>query len=67
MRIVVGIDTGKTRHQAAAYEVDGANWVGQLGFAVGRDGFEQFASFLQGVATDAADILIGWRQQATIT
>jgi hypothetical protein len=59
VRIVVGVDTGKTRHQAAAYEVDSANWVGQLGFTVGRDGFEQFTSFLQGVAADAADVLIG--------
>ena len=30
VQIAVGIDTGKTRRQAAAHEVEGARWVGHL-------------------------------------
>jgi hypothetical protein len=36
MRIAVGVDTGKGRHQAAAYDPQGDRIVGQVGFSVDR-------------------------------
>ena len=59
VQIAVGIDTGKTRRQAAAHEVEGARWVGHLGFSVGRAGFDELGAFLQGLAREPAEVLIG--------
>jgi transposase len=58
-QICVGVDTGKSRHQAAAYDVEGATWVGQLSFAVGRTGFDQFSAFLRGLAPTPGEVLVG--------
>jgi transposase len=58
-RIAVGIDTGKRRHQAAAYDIDAGIWVGQLGFSVSRPGFEQVLAFLGSLAAHATDVVVG--------
>jgi transposase len=58
-RIAVGVDTGKRRHQAAAYEAGRGIWLGQLGFSVGRPGFEQFAAFLHGLTSESSEVVVG--------
>jgi hypothetical protein len=50
MCIAVGVDTGKARHQAAAYDPQSHRIVGQLGFSVDRAGFERFRQFLEHLA-----------------
>jgi hypothetical protein len=39
--MAVGIDTGKSRHQAAAYDPRTERMVGQVGFSVDRAGFDR--------------------------
>jgi transposase len=45
--IAIGVDTGKTQHQAAAVDSDHGHVRGQLRFRVDRDGFERFCAFVQ--------------------
>ena len=45
-RIAIGVDTGKTQHQAAAVHPDDGRVLGQLRFRVDRTGFEQFCAFV---------------------
>ncbi len=45
MHMAVGVDTGKRRHHAAAYDPATERIVGQVGLAVDRAGFDQFHSF----------------------
>jgi Transposase len=59
MPIVVGVDVGKGRHQAAAYAPSGERWLGQLSFEVGRAGFGRFLRFLQRLAQSPAELSIG--------
>ena len=59
MRVAVGVDTGKGRHEAAAYDPLADKMVGQLGFAVDRAGFERFGSFLERLAPEADQVVIG--------
>jgi transposase len=57
-RVTVGVDVGKRGHQAAAYDPAADRPLGQLRFAVSREGFERFAAFLDGLAA-AGQVLVG--------
>ena len=46
-RIAIGVDTGKTQHQAAAVDSDHGRVLGQLRFRVDRSGFERFCAFVR--------------------
>ena len=46
-RLAIGVDTGKARHRAAAYDSDAGSWIGELSFPVTRVGFERFEAFLR--------------------
>jgi len=59
LRVAVGVDTGKGRHEAAAYDPLADKMVGQLGFAVDRAGFERFGSFIERLAPEADQVVIG--------
>lgn len=59
VHMTVGVDTGKCRHQAAAYDPDAERIVGQVGFTVDRAGFDQFRRFLEGLGPVPGQIVIG--------
>jgi transposase len=58
-RFAIGVDTGKGRHRAAAYDSDAGSWVGELSFPVTRVGFERFVAFLRTLGAEAGEVLIG--------
>jgi transposase len=47
LSIAIGVDTGKSQHQAAAVEPERGRVLGHLRFRVDRGGFERFCSFVQ--------------------
>src|SRR5919206_1773366 len=49
-RIAIGVDTGRSRHQAAAVDPEQGRVLGQLRFRVDRSGFEQFCAFVSAQA-----------------
>ncbi|MBV9544073.1 MAG: IS110 family transposase [Chloroflexi bacterium] len=57
--MTLGVDTGKGRHQAAAYDPDAQRLVSQLGFTVDRGGFDQFRRFLERLGPMPDEIVIG--------
>ena len=59
MVIAVGVDTGKTVHQAAAYSVAESRWLGELRFAVSRTGFDQILAFLGRLPCRPEEVVIG--------
>lgn len=58
-RILVGVDTGKRQHQVAAYDVQHAEWCGQLHVPVTDAGFARFRAFLETLGVTAEQILVG--------
>jgi transposase len=48
--IAIGVDTGKSHHQAAAVDQEHGRVLGQLRFRVDRSGFERFCAFVQAQA-----------------
>jgi transposase len=58
-RFAIGVDTGKGRHRAAAYDADAGSWVGELIFPVTRVGFERFVAFLRTLGAEAGEVLLG--------
>lgn len=58
-RITVGVDVGKENHQAAAYDPAADRIIRQLTFPVSRAGFGRFATFLSGLGTEPAELVIG--------
>jgi transposase len=59
MQLAVGVDTGKSRHQAAAYDPAAERMIGQVAFSVDREGFERFHRFLERLAPMADQVVIG--------
>ena len=59
VHMTVGVDTGKCRHQAAAYDPDAERIVGQVGFTVDRAGFDQFRRFLERLEPVPGHVVIG--------
>jgi transposase len=59
MQVAVGVDTGKSRHQAAAYDPAAQRMTGQVAFSVDREGFDRFHTFLQRLAPMADQVVIG--------
>jgi transposase len=58
-RLAIGVDTGKVRHRAAAYDLDAGSWVGELSFPVTRVGFERFEAFLRSLGREPSEAVIG--------
>lgn len=58
-RLTVGVDVGKTNHQAAAYDPAADRVRRHLRFAVSRAGFEQFLALLADLAPAPEDVLVG--------
>jgi transposase len=56
--IAIGVDTGKTQHQAAAVDPQTGRVLGQLRFRVDRVGFERFCAFVDEQA-GAQTVVIG--------
>ena len=54
MHVAVGVDTGKSCHQAAACDPAAERMIGQMRFRVDRVGFDRFHRFLQRLAPMAA-------------
>jgi transposase len=59
LQVTVGVDTGKARHQAAAYDPTAERIVGQVSFPVDRAGFGRFRGFLERLAAEPDHVLIG--------
>src|SRR5581483_11666225 len=57
--VTVGVDVGKGGHRAAAYGPAADRVLGQLGFDVDRAGFARFEAFLERVAPDRGQLLVG--------
>jgi transposase len=58
-RVTVGIDVGKGSHQAAGYDPAADRVIGRVSFPVSRAGFERFRLFLERLAPEPDDIVIG--------
>ena len=58
-RITVGVDIGKGSHQAAGYDPATDRVLGRVTLPVSRAGFEQFRLFLERLALEPADLLVG--------
>lgn len=58
-RVTVGVDVGKGSHQAASYDPAADGVVSRVSFPVSRAGFERFRLFLERLAPEPEDILIG--------
>lgn len=58
-RSTVGVETGKTSHQAAAYDCETGRVPGQVCFADGQDRFERFRAFIVQVAPREAPVVVG--------
>ena len=58
-RITVGVDPGKRTHQAAAYDPAADRPLGHLSFSVDRAGFERFRVFLEQLAPDLRQVVVG--------
>ena len=58
-RLAIGVDTGKGRHRAAAYDSDAGSWIGELSFPVTRVGFERFEAFLRLLRREPSEVVIG--------
>jgi len=58
-RITVGVDVGKGSHQAAGYNPARDRVVGRITFPVSRGGFERLRAFLEGLAAEPGDVLVG--------
>jgi transposase len=58
-RLTVGVDVGKTNHQAAVYDPAADRVRRPLRFAVRRAGFEQFLALLAEVAPTPDEVLVG--------
>jgi transposase len=58
-RITVGVDPGKKVHQAAAYDPAADRPLGQLSFSVDRAGFERFRAFLERLAPELGQVVVG--------
>jgi transposase len=58
-QVTVGVDTGKARHQAAAYDPAVERIVGQVSFSVDRAGFDRFRSFLERLRPQPDQVVIG--------
>ena len=58
-RVTVGVDVGKGTHQAAGYDPAADRVVGRVTFPVSRAGFERFRLFLEQLAPELDDILVG--------
>src|SRR5256885_8566804 len=59
LQVTVGVDTGKARHQAAAYDPTAERIVGQVSFSVDRAGFDRFRGFLERLTAEPDHMLIG--------
>src|SRR5262249_55065054 len=57
--ITVGADVGKASHQAAGYDPAANRVVARITFPVSRAGFERFRRFLERLAPNPEDILVG--------
>ena len=58
-RVTVGVDVGKGTHQAAGYDPAADRVVGRVTFPVSWAGFERFRLFLEQLAPELDDILVG--------
>lgn len=58
-RLTVGVDVGKTSHQAAVYDTAADRVRRHLRFAVSRAGFEQFLAVLAEVEPTPDEVLVG--------
>ena len=59
VQALVGVDTGKARHQAAAYDPAAEQIVGQVGFGVDRAGFDRFRRFLEQLGPQPDQMVVG--------
>jgi transposase len=59
VQVMVGVDTGKARHQAAAYDPAPEQIVGQVGFGVDRAGFDRFRRFLEQLGPQPDQMVVG--------
>jgi transposase len=59
MHMTVGVDTGRRRHQAAVYGPATERIMGQVGFAVDRAGFDEFRGYLERLAPQPDQLVIG--------
>jgi transposase len=58
-RITVGIDVGKGGHQAAGYDPARDRVIDRISLPISRTGFERFQEFLEGLAPEPGDVLVG--------
>jgi transposase len=59
VQVTVGVDTGKARHQAAAYDPAAERIVGQVSFSVDRAGFDHVRGFLERLRPQPDQVVIG--------